>query len=1254
MNPIQTLRHAAHTIRRAGLALPLRTRHAASLLAAIFSFATATAVMAQDEAAPVITFKTNFSTSDDGSTAFHFYVGGNGGGYFDVDCGYGKVEYELEVAAFDSTTQTITGTLVTCQGTDDGIVRVYADDPEAIDYFSAEGCYIEWIEMSRLTNLAILELENNELARLDLTPFHNLEAAYLGGNPYDETPLIVGPDKPNLYILDISVIDNLDASFNLSDYPSMRSFCAFNVPTLRQLDPTGCPELLRISIDVTNVESIDVSKNTNLMILNVSDTRISELDLSHNEYLQELYCTRDGEAYHPYKLTTLDVTGCPWLYVLFASGNALTELDLSQCPYLFELNVKNNLLTTLDFSANTGLYNVYFDGNCMDFATMPFLSREWGDATYTQRAMPAAPSYAVGSAVDFSERVMRDFTNTYAAAYACDEKADTAYLISADTYDYEDGVFVFKTSFADSVYLAFTNDSFPDMTLCTEKFMVKTAEAYGQDDEAFRFTTTLSVGQKMALRIGMDGATAAAPVRFSVDFGDGTFKDFYAATDALPAAANATGTRSGNGAVVVRVPEGALVTALEVRDVPMTTVDVTAMHALRTLHLTGAELYAIDLTWNRALVDLDLTGGNLTSLNLDGFIGSYNKGGLRTVNLSHNALTTFTLSEWLSVREMNLSHNKLSDISFDYGENLTTLDVSYNDYVEIDISDCDSLRDLDVSYNHLTALALPDEATLRSLHCQGNALTIATLPDPALLDGAEYVYAPQNDYIIPTKGPGVNLSGEYREIGGAGTVFTWRNAAGEALVEGVDYTCDHGKTTFLNTEAGIVRCEMTHAALPAFAGADVFKTTDIEAAGMPTHVIAEFTTLRDDEMPNFVLAASVAGAAVYADWSGDTTALEQYVLGTTYRIFNPTTHAGHTVRVYSYDETDNVTVFSLTGATLGCIDASALKGLMTFNVSGAGLADGDIILPQSPGLRELILDDNKLTGVDITPYADLRTLTLSNNMITSVDLSAAKTLQVISFARNQLADITLDNPNVWSLDLCSNQLTTIDLSRLPQLYQFNLGDNQLSAIDISMLNELHVVYVEGNRFTFSTLPLPSSDLWVYHYEGQQALEVTPVDGRVDLSEQAVVGGVATTYRWFAGMPTYDDNGNLTGTELDSTDFVITDGVTEFLHNVNDAVCIMTNDVFSSLTLYTAAVDITGVNGINMLRAADGVSVRVDGLRVFVDAAAGTPVTLCSVDGSTVAQLPPPQGRGGERLFRCPAAGVYIVTAGSTSAKVLVK
>lgn len=448
---------------------------------------------------------------------------------------------------------------------------------------------------------------------------------------------------------------------------------------------------------------------------------------------------------------------------------------------------------------------------------------------------------------------------------------------------------------------------------------------------------------------------------------------------------------------------------------------------------------------------------------------------------------------------------------------------------------------------------------------------------------------------------------------------------------------------------GNVYCEMTHAAFPQFAGEKVFKTTLIEVAGMPTNVIATFTTKNNGDVVELSFAAAKSGTAMYIDWNGNNT-VTQYLLEDTYKLFYAETKAGAEVKVYTYEPTDAITVFSMTGAKLSSFDGSKLTDAINISVCGAGLSS--ITLPDgSENLRELSLEGNKFRRFDASLYPSLTTLALTDNLLTSIDVSENKNLELFSAAHNSLSDVVLDNDKLWALYLDNNNISEIDLSGVPQLKQFSISNNYLSHIDVSNLNKLIMLIINNNYFTFETLPLHKSTYVRYYYHSQFPIEIAAEDGVVDLSSQSDVDGAATIYRWFVGLPTVDEEGMLVGEELaEGEDYLIEEGVTTFLSNFNDVMCVMMNEKLPDVVIYTYLINVTA--DVEEIGASDEVLVMSENDNIVVKSdAVGSPIAVYSVTGALMRTA---EVEEGATVIDNIEEGIYLVRVGKNTKKVIVK
>lgn len=529
---------------------------------------------------------------------------------------------------------------------------------------------------------------------------------------------------------------------------------------------------------------------------------------------------------------------------------------------------------------------------------------------------------------------------------------------------------------------------------------------------------------------------------------------------------------------------------------------------------------------------------------------------------------------------------------------------------------------------------------LENLDVSSNAFDFSTLPSRSLAD--TYTYAPQNDIVIPHIGPGVDLS--TNNLNGV-TNYVWkRTAADSSLTLGTDYTVQKGQTRFLSPVFGTsVYGLMTNAAFPGL----TLRTSSIKAAGMPTHLLATMQ-ITEASQGQLIMTAKSPATNIFIDWKGDGVELHSYIVGNTATGFEVSATRAATAKVYAYDASADLTVFSITGIKMSEVDLTPLPNLICATVRDAGL--NNIILPKNAPIIEINLDGNNLKTVDFTAYPDLVFLALNNNKLEAFDASPYQNLQVLGLIGNDIKTLTLNNPKMWSLSASDNEISEIDFTNAKNLDQIAIDGNLLTSIDITKLNSLRVLFIDRNKFKFSTLPV-GDHLSLFTYADQYPLEATVNDGRVDLSSEAEVRGEATTYCWYLNYPDYDENGELVGEELYVDDeYMVENGVTTFLVGINDVVCILTNPLYPNLVLFTPLMNIPGPPaGIHDAQTTAS-GVKVEGNSIVVNAPAGKDLTICSASGVLLRKT---KTVGGVSRFTLPT-GAYVVTVGEDATKVIVK
>lgn len=91
----------------------------------------------------------------------------------------------------------------------------------------------------------------------------------------------------------------------------------------------------------------------------------------------------------------------------------------------------------------------------------------------------------------------------------------------------------------------------------------------------------------------------------------------------------------------------------------------------------------------------------------------------------------------------------------------------------------------------------------------------------------------------------------------------------------------------------------------------------------------------------------------------------------------------------------------------------------------------------------------------IVIYGDLTAMTSWGSEITSIDLSNVPNLQTLGCMKNNLKELDLSKvPNLEQFYCWYNQLTTLDLSKTPKLKELFVSNNKLKSLDISHLSDL--------------------------------------------------------------------------------------------------------------------------------------------------------------------------------------------------------
>lgn len=191
-------------------------------------------------------------------------------------------------------------------------------------------------------------LINGQISNVDAASINNLD---VGGKAiHSLVGLEAFVNLDTLYCQNNN-LDSIDLSQN-TQLVFLRCFSN----NLSSLDISANVNLQSIGLNDNAISSIDLTSNVNLIQYYGDDNNLSSIDLSQNALLVTFACRRNS-------LSSLDVSANTNLRSIIFSDNSISTIDVSAQPNLSYLEFNNNNLSILDVSSNTNLTTLSCNGN---------------------------------------------------------------------------------------------------------------------------------------------------------------------------------------------------------------------------------------------------------------------------------------------------------------------------------------------------------------------------------------------------------------------------------------------------------------------------------------------------------------------------------------------------------------------------------------------------------------------------------------------------------------------------------------------------------------------------------------------------------------------------------------------------------------------------------------------------------------------------------------------------------------------------
>lgn len=654
------------------------------------------------------------------------------------------------------------------------------------------------------------------------------------------------------------------------------------------------------------------------------------------------------------------------------------------------------------------------------------------------------------------------------------------------------------------------------------------------------------------------------------------------------------------------------------------TLDITKNEGLIWLYAqTNMELGNIDFSNNKELREILVYGAsNMTTIDVSNMpyllrlsadqtnlstIDVSKNPELQVLNVGYTKIATLDISKNTKLRELYIDHKntdpyKFKTIDLSNNPELIYLFAMGNELTELDISKNNKLFSIYLSDNYIRNLDVSNCKDLAELIIRSNCFTFNTLPLPHGGVGY-YEYSMQKNMVVEREhsiAEPLDLSKDIYSPDYKTTVDVYLydpnryNGEGTRLVAGEDYTFDKGVVTFLKAQEDSVCCKFSCDAYPYLTLTTTrFMVLNPEDMGKST-LAAEMTTgMAVGETFAMNLATFGKDEKVEVDF-GDGE-LKEFTLSDTPQNISGELK-GSNVKVYTASQVQ-LKDLDVKGMKLTGVDIKKSRALMNLNLNNNELTEID--LSNNFSFNSIQLDNNKLTTLSLKGINNAKSLSCDNNQLESIIFeNSASVMSEISCSGNKLKDLSFLSraTSVEVLDCSHNEISDYMFVNVRNIRDLNLSYNKFNKVDLQYNANLQKLNIEGNYFTYSTLPQTTAQ--EFAYGNQMPVTIADKSFMVDLSKEATFKGKNTKFTWKteSGFVMEED-----------VDYSIENGVTTFLKVQKEKVYAeLTNEAYPDLALITTLVE-TSEKPEEVL--ANFVSASEVGTEVRMILAAKTPKTV---------------------------------------------
>ena len=529
----------------------------------------------------------------------------------------------------------------------------------------------EYDDLNRLIKVVFHNGESYEYIyddlgnRTQITAVTEVELTYVPDDNFEQALIDLGYDSGALddYVFthninDITVL--YASSLGIQDATGIEDFTAIralyiNYNNIETIDISQNTQLKTIVIDNNNLTSIDVSNNSLLEYFSVGYNELTSIDVSNNSFLENLDVSRN-------ELTTLDISNNSNIFFLSCDNNQISELELTYNVNLGILNAHYNAITNLDVNQNINLSNIWINNNpieTLDFSNNPNL------VELNARNSEALTTLNVKNG---NNNILTQFQSQNSPNLICiqvDNEVDANN--GAGVYgDWHKDSFVFYSEDCDEPLTYVPDDNF-------EQALIN----LGYDAGALNnYVPTANINTITQLIIN------------SKDINDLTGIEDFILLERLSCFGNS-----------------------------LSTLDMSQNSNLNYLNCEGNQLISIDISQNYNLIELSCDDNQLTDLNTS------QNSNLEILLCGGNKLTSLDITNNNLLRNFTCDNNQITNINTSsLNTNLNYFLCQNNQLTSLDVNQYPNLLELYTDYNFLTELDISQNLNLYAISCISNSL----------------------------------------------------------------------------------------------------------------------------------------------------------------------------------------------------------------------------------------------------------------------------------------------------------------------------------------------------------------------------------------------------------------------------------------------------------------------------------------------------------------------------------------------------